>query len=31
MIINENPNGTFNYSGYAVDACEYMAALFKFT
>ena len=30
MIITKNHDGTFNYSGYAVDACQYMAELFHF-
>jgi len=33
MIIETSPegNGTFRYSGFAVDACDYMAQAFKFT
>ena len=30
MIITKNADGTFHYSGYAVDACQYMAELFHF-
>ena len=33
MIIETNPedNGTYRYSGFAVDALDYMAQAFKFT
>ena len=30
MIIQKNPDGSFNYDGYAVDAVQYMAELFHF-
>jgi len=33
MIIETSPedNGTFRYSGFTVDASDYMAQAFKFT
>ena len=32
MIIEKNPDdGTFRYSGYAVDAVQYLAQAFNFT
>lgn len=30
MIITKKPDGSFDYSGYAVDAVKYMAELFQF-